>query len=423
MSANPSSLSRMSAGIVGSEILKIASQIRARIAEGSKVYNLTVGDFRPDQFPIPPSLRDSIIGALERGETNYPPSEGLLELRKSIAAFYAEYLGIEYPLSGIIVAGGVRPTIYTAYRTLLNPGDTLLYPVPSWNNNHYAWLCNAKGQPVIAGPESNFLPTAEALRPHLREAKVMILNSPLNPAGTAYSEAELQKICGLILDENARRVGEARAPLVLLYDQVYWMLTFGSVKHHNPVTIEPRMRPYTVSLDGISKAFAATGLRVGWAVGPDEIMAPFSSMLGHIGAWAPRPEQVATSRLLSDSATMNSYLVGMRSGLEERLGRLHRGFEELRAAGYPVVSMAPQSTIYLSARFDIVGRSAGGQVLSTNEAIRRFLLEEASLAIVPFQAFGLEEETGWFRLSVGAISLAEMEGLFPKLRAALDRVS
>jgi aspartate aminotransferase len=416
-------LSQMAHGLVGSEILKIAAQIRARIAAGETVANLTVGDFRPDQFPIPAGLGEAIRAAYDGGETNYPPSDGMPDLRQAVARLYAERLGLEYPVASVVIAGGVRPVLYCSYRTLLDPGETLLYPVPSWNNNHYAWLVGAKGQPVVARRETDFLPSASDLAPHLGDARVLILNSPLNPAGTAYDAAELEKIVAMILDENARRASAGRRPLVLIYDQVYWMLTFGAVKHVTPVAIDARMRDYTIFTDGISKAFAATGLRVGWCVGPEKLMKPLSDILGHVGAWAPRPEQVATARWLRDDAGIDAYMATMKSGVESRLTALHAGFEELRKAGYPVESIPPQGAIYLSARVGLIGKTVDGKTLRTNEEIRQFLLEAAGIAVVPFQAFGLREETGWFRLSVGALPPADIAPMFPRLRAALDRAT
>ena len=415
-------LSHMSQGLIGSEILKIASEIRAKIARGEPVYNLTVGDFRSDLFPIPRPLLEGIIAALERGETNYPPSDGMPDLRKAVCEFYAERLKLEFEPANVVIAGGVRPAIYAVYRTLLSPGETLLYPVPSWNNNHYAWLVGAERAEVAAGPESHFLPTAEDLRPHLASARVLLLNTPLNPAGTAYSAAELERIVALLLDENRRRDAHADPPLMLLYDQVYWMLTFGNVEHITPLAIDERMREYTIFVDGISKAFAATGLRVGWCVGPEHYIQPISALLGHVGAWAPRAEQVAVARFLRDRATIDAFHEQMKTGVEARLRALFEGFTRLREQGYPVECIAPEAAIYLSARINLIGKRAGGKTLNTNEEIREFLLQRAALAVVPFQAFGLREETGWFRLSVGAIPMAEIERLFPALRAALDEV-
>lgn len=412
----------MASGLIGSEILKIAGEIRAKVARGERVYNLTVGDFRPDLFPIPEILRDATIEGLRAGETNYPPSDGMPQLRAAVSEFYAERLGLEYPVSSIVVAGGVRPAIYAAYRTLLDPGDTLLYPVPSWNNNHYAWLVGARGEAVAAGPESRFLPTAADLARHLPGARVLLLNTPLNPAGTLYEEEDLEAIVRLILDENAARARRGDPPLMLLYDQVYWMLTFRGARHVTPVAIDPRMREFTLFVDGVSKAFAATGLRVGWCVGPEAIIAPFSALLGHVGAWAPRAEQLAVARLLRDSAAIDAYHRALLGGIEARLARLHEGLSQMRSEGYPVESIAPQAAIYLSARFALVDRKIGSRRLQTNEEIRSFLLEEAAVAAVPFQAFGLAEDTGWFRLSVGALPLEEIDSLFVALRRALAPV-
>lgn len=415
-------LSTMADGLVGSEILKIAAAIRARLAQGEKVINLTVGDFASSQFPIPGALRQGIEAALEAGETNYPPSDGMPALREAVAALYRERLGLDYTAANVVVCGGVRPAIYATYRTFVNPGETLLYPVPSWNNNHYAWLMQAQAHPVRAGAESHFLPTAEALKPHFADARIFILTSPLNPAGTTYSETELEKIVGLVLDENARRKTAGRRPLMLLYDQVYWMLTFGAVKHHTPVGIDRRMRDYTVFADGMSKAFASTGLRVGWGVGPEYAMKAIADIVSHIGAWAPRAEQVASARFLRDTANLDAYNACLKEGLNLRLGHLHEGFQAMKRDGYPVDSIPPMGAIYLSANINLIGKRAGDRPLDTNESIRQYLLDEAALAIIPFQAFGFKEETGWFRLSVGALSLAELDGLFPALRRALDRV-
>lgn len=415
-------VSEMAQGLVGSEILKVAAEIRARIAAGERIVNLTVGDYRPDLFPIPEALRAAVLDAYARNQTNYPPSDGVPELRQAVARFYRDRLGLDYPVASVVIASGVRPVLYCTFRTFLDAGDTLLFPVPSWNNNHYAWLCGAKPRAVVAGPDVHFLPTAEMLAPHLPEARVLTLNSPLNPAGTCYSEAELERIVGLVLDENARREDAGRDPLVLLYDMVYWMLTFGDTRHVTPVGIDPRMRPYTVFTDGISKGFAATGLRVGWVVGPESCMKPLSDILGHVGAWAPRPEQIATARFLADDAAVDTFVADLRGRLSASLGKLHAGFEAMRRDGYPVRSIPPMGAIYLSTRLDLLGRRFGGRTLATNEDIRQFLLAEAGVAVVPFQAFGLREDTGWFRLSVGALPAEDLDRLFPALRGALDRL-
>src|SRR5262249_6557289 len=121
-------ISGMAASLAGSEILRIAGEIRALVAAGRPVCDLTVGDFSARQFPIPAALREGIVSALARGETNYPPSSGLGELREAVRAFYARELGLEYPLASVVVTGGSRPAIYATYRALVDPGDRVVYP-------------------------------------------------------------------------------------------------------------------------------------------------------------------------------------------------------------------------------------------------------------------------------------------------------
>src|SRR5438876_10753125 len=198
--------SRMAAGLTGSEILRIAGEIRALVASGRRVCDLTVGDFSPRHFPIPSVLAEAIHEALRRGETNYPPSNGLGELREAVRRFYARELGLEYPVASIVITGGSRPVIDATYRTLVDPGDRVVYPVPSWNNNHYVHLTGGVAVPIPCGPAERFLPRPEDVRPLLPGARLLALNSPLNPTGTAFSADALERICGLVLAENARRV-------------------------------------------------------------------------------------------------------------------------------------------------------------------------------------------------------------------------
>ena len=419
--APPSRVSTIASELAGSLILAIGAEVRAMAASGKPLCNLTVGDFNPKEFAIPRSLLDGVTAALQAGETNYPPSDGIEPLRRAISEYYARRLKLTYQLPSVLVTSGARPAIYGAYRVLVDPGDRVVYPVPSWNNNYYSQLLGAEQATVLCGAETNFLPTAEMLAGPVRRARLLVLNSPLNPTGTLFDAETLTGICDLVIEENRRRARTGvERPLFLVYDQVYWMLTFGGASHVNPVVLRPEMEPYTIHIDAISKSFAATGLRVGWAVGPADVIKRMSDILGHVGAWAPRAEQVATARLLSDDAGMDEYHAKMRPAVQHRLDALARLFAALRTEGLPVEATPPQGAIYLSAHFDIVGyRTPTGERLDTNESIRRYLLRAAGLAAVQFQAFGSSEESGWFRLSVGAVSLGQIEELGPRLREAL----
>jgi aspartate aminotransferase len=414
----PETVSGMARGLTGSEILRIAGEIRTLVSKGAKVCNLTVGDFSPREFPIPTVLRDNISEALHAGETNYPPADGMLELRQAVQRFYARSLGLQYPLESIVIASGARPIIYGTFRTVVDPGDVVVYPVPSWNNNHYVYMTGAEGVVIPTSAEHGFMPTADQLRPHLSRARLLCLGSPLNPTGTMFTAEQLKAVCEAVVEENQGRRRAGQPPLLVMYDHIYWVLTFGEARHVTPVGLVPEMAPYTVFVDGISKAFAATGVRVGWGVGPPSIISRMKDLIGHTGAWAPRAEQLASARFMDDVAGVERYLVGMRRGVESRLQTLHHGLMELQKRGLPVSDTAPQGAIYLSVRFDLVGR--GG--LRSNEDIRKLLLERAGFAAVPFQAFGLQDETGWFRCSVGAVSEAEIREVLPRVEAALRSV-
>jgi aspartate aminotransferase len=418
-----SRVSGMAAGLIGSEILRIASEIRALAASGRPVCNLTVGDFDPRYFPIPAPLAQGIHAALDKGETNYPPSNGIPELRQAVTRFYERELGLRFPVESVLIVGGARPVIYCIFRTLCDPGDRVIYPVPSWNNNHYAHMVGAVGVPVVCRPEERFLPTRKDLAGLLPGARLLCLNSPLNPSGTAFTREALLGICEAVLEENEVRERRGERPLFVMYDHIYWMLRFGGIAHVTPPELLPEMARYTLFVDGISKGFAATGLRVGWGVGPVDVISRMSAVLGHIGAWAPRPEQVATVALLDDPEGIRQFETVFQRELRARLDLLHRGLQGIKERGLPVDSIPPMGAIYLTARIHPFGRRAsGGGELRTNDDVRRWLLEAAGIGVVPFQAFGSTEDEGWFRLSVGAVSMADVEAALPRLEAALRQL-
>jgi aspartate aminotransferase len=413
-------LSRLASELTGSEILKIGAEVRAAAATGRPVTNLTIGDFSPKEFRIPRELEQGIVSALAAGEFTYPPSNGLDSLRNAIRKFYADRIGADYPLESILVTAGARPAIYSLFRAVVSEGEPVVYGVPSWNNNYYVQILRAEDRPVICDASTNFQPTAKLLRDKVRGARLLSLNSPLNPTGTMIDRDALAGICDLVLEENARRT-PAEGPLYLMYDQVYWMLTAGAVGHVDPVSLRPEIAPYAVIVDAISKAFAATGLRVGWAIGPADVIKAMSDISGHVGAWAPRPEQSATAKLLCDSPAVDRYIEGMCRDANARLRALAGGLRAMRADGLPVDCIDPQGAIYVSVQFNLRGRrTPAGDALDTNDQVRRYLLDAAGLGAVPFQAFGFPGDTGWFRLSIGVVSVADIEALMPRIRAAIQ---
>lgn len=413
-----SGLNTTAASLQGSSILAIAGQVRQLIAEGKQVCNLTIGDFDPKQYPLPPVLLQGTARALQAGHSNYPPANGVPELRAAILAMYQRRVGLQLTPERILVAGGARPIIYGAYRAVINPGDKVVYPVPSWNNNHYAHMVGAHAVELAVGAEDNFFPRLDQIEPHLHDAAMIVINTPQNPSGTCMDEAALRALCERIVAENAARKLAGKRPLFLLYDQIYWMITFGETRHPDPILLNPAMADYTIYVDGISKAFAATGLRVGWTIGPAAVVAAMNNILGHVGAWAPKAEQMATAELLNDDAAVSSYLAFIRGAAGERLQVLYDGLTEL-GKRYPIRALSPQGAIYLSAEFALRGWRTSEATLQTASDVRVWLLQTTGMAVVPFDAFGAGHATDWYRASVGAVSVTDLQAMLARLQTAL----
>ena len=417
-------LSYLSETLIGSEIVKLGGEIREKIRRGERIYNFTVGDFDPSIFPIPKELEDAIVDAYRKHFTNYPAAEGNLDLREAVISFTKQEEGLDYGVSEVLVASGGRPLIYAVFRAVCDAGDKVIYAVPSWNNNHYTHFVGGQHVVVEASAENNFMPTAADIEPHLKEATLISLCSPQNPTGTTFKKEELEAICDLVIEENNRR-GEGEKKLYVMYDQMYWHLTYGNISHYNPVSLRPEMRKYTIFIDAISKVFAATGVRVGWSLGPATIIAKMKSILTHVGAWAPMAEQKAVAYYLNQHRdNIKKYLNHFKSEIEERLRRIYEGLIQLKNEGLSVDAIAPEAAIYLTIKFDLVGKSTeDGKLLADQGAVTAYILNEAKLAVVPFYAFGASRSSAWYRLSIGTCKKEEINEMLLKLKEALKRLS
>lgn len=414
-------VSKLAQNLIGSEIVKIGNEVNDLKAKGEKITNLTIGDLNSHIYPIPELLKAGIQKAYQDNLTNYPPASGIMPLRQSVSNDLKNRYGLEYSPNDILIAGGSRPLIYATFRTIVDADDKVIYPVPSWNNNHYTYLNSAQKIEIEALPENNFLPTAQQIRPHLKDAVLLALCSPLNPTGTMFSQEQLREICELIVQENKSR-GEHQKPLYLMYDQIYAMLTFGE-KHFDPVSLVPQMKPYTIFIDGSSKCFAATGVRVGWAFGPSVIMSKMAALLTHVGAWAPKPEQQATAEFLSNTSAVDCFVDDFKSKIKHSLDTLHSGIQSLKQKGFQVESIPPMGALYLTIKLDYVGKTTPkGNILNDTTDLVFYLIQEAGMALVPFSAFGNDRTMPWFRASVGGCSLQEIEEVLPRLEKALSQL-
>jgi aspartate aminotransferase len=415
-------LSYLSETLIGSEIVKLGGEIREKIRKGEHIYNFTVGDFDPSIFPIPKELEDAIVEAYRKHFTNYPAAEGNLDLREAVLSFTKEMEGLDYGINEVLVASGGRPLIYAAFRAICDKGDKVLYAVPSWNNNHYTHFVGGEHIVVEAKAENNFMPSADDIRPYIKEATLIALCSPQNPTGTTFKKEDLEAICDLVLEENKRR-GDNEKKLYLMYDQMYWHLTYGDIIHYDPVSLRNEMRHYTIYIDAISKVFAATGVRVGWSFGPAGIISKMKAILTHIGAWAPMAEQKAVAHYLGNRTAIKKYLTHFKTEVEERLHGIYDGFTALKNEGLPVDAIAPQAAIYLTIKIDLTGRKdAEGNELKDQSEVTAYILNEARIAVVPFYAFGASRSSAWYRLSVGTCKKEEINEMIGMLRKALLKI-
>jgi len=416
-------LSHLSETLIGSEIVKLGGEIREKIRQGERIYNFTIGDFDPSIFPIPKELEDAIVEAYRKHFTNYPAAEGNLDLREAIHSFIKDEEGLDYGINEILVASGGRPLIYTVFRAICDKGDKIIYAVPSWNNNHYTHFVEGEHIVIEAKAENNFMPTADDIRPYVKEASLISLCSPQNPTGTTFRKEELEAICDMVIEENKRR-GDGQKKLYVMYDQMYWHLTYAGIKHYNPVSLRYEMRDYTIFIDAISKVFAATGVRVGWGMGPAPVISKMKAILTHIGSWAPMAEQKAVAYYLGNRDGIKKYLANFKNEIEERLRRIYNGFTLLKNEGLPVDAITPEAAIYLTIKIDLAGKkTTEGKVLETQSDVTAYVLNAAGLAVVPFYAFGADRSSAWYRLSVGTCKKNEIEEMIGRLREALKKLS
>ena len=416
-------LSVLAETLQASEIVRLGATIKEKMMQGEKIYNYTIGDFDSSIFPIPAELEAEIIDAYKNGFTTYPTAEGNLDLREAVAAFMLLRGGLNYATNEILIAAGGRPLIYALYRAIVDKGDKVIYPAPSWNNNHYVHFTEGEHVMLEAEKGNDFMLTAAQIAPHVKGATLLSLCSPLNPTGTTFGKEELSAICSLVIEENKSR-GEGEKKLYLMYDQIYWTLTFGDTVHFNPVTLNPAMKDYTIFIDGISKTFAATGVRVGWALGPAGVLVKMRSINSHLGAWAPMAEQKAVANYLGQTKAIDKYFVHFKAEINERLQRISSGLQQMKKEGFTVDAIAPQAAIYLTIQIDYAGKkTADGNLLATQADVTSYILDEAKIAVVPFYAFGAKPDSSWYRLSVGTCKKEEIDEMLGALKTALSKLN
>ena len=397
-------LSKYGEDIIGSEILKISSKIKGKT---EKVYNYTIGDFDSQLYPIPQKLKDYIQLNFNQSNTNYPTPVGELLLREAVSSHLKRKHFIDYSPNQILIGAGVRPLIYTIFKTIIDKGDEIIFPVPSWNNNHYTFLHDGKPIKIECSPENDFFPTAQQIKDNIKQARMICLCSPQNPTGKIINPDVLKDICQIIVDENKRRleVGNNYQPVYLFFDQIYSDLS--RIQTHHPIKLVPQIKDFLVCVDGISKSLAATGVRVGWMFGPEHLIKKAGEIFSHIGAWANKPEQIAVGQYLSTDRDDPYFgIETILSGRNNTFGQICNGIcdvlEKMKSKGYNIDYKKPDGAIYISVYLGYMDK------FNSLEQMLDFLIDECKVGLVPFEYFGSTDNKGWFRLSVGTIKLKDI---------------
>ena len=406
-------LSKVGNNIVGSEIIKISQHIK-QVQKTKQVLNLTMGDFDPKVNPIPVGLRDYITDAYFNDLTNYPLSAGELPLRQSICNYFYHRRGINYDESEILVGCGVRPLIYTLFKAIVDEGDTVVYPVPSWNNNHYSFLHNAYLEPIECTPDNAFFPTVDDIESRIHYTRLVCLCSPQNPTGRIIDKQVLKGICDAIVTENKRR-GSYEKPCYLFFDQIYSDLVGKEFTH--PLDVCPEIKEYLICADGISKSLCATGVRVGWLMGPKDIIGKMTEVFSHIGAWAAKPEQNAVAWYLHDKEDIGEFIQEKQQQYAYISSKIIDLFNEMKNEGYKVDCQKSDGGIYISVYLDYVHK------FPTTEDYINFLIEECGLGIVPFEYFGSTKNKGWFRISIGSVDYLYIDNVLTVIENAIIKSS
>ena len=373
-----------------SKTIGIATKARELRAKGRDVISLAAGE--PD-FDTPENIKQAAVKALKEGKTKYTDVDGIPELKDAVAAKYKRENGLEYKRSQINVSPGGKPVIFNAFMATLNPGDEVIIPAPYWvSYPDMALLCGATPVFIETRLEESFKVRPEALAkaitPH---TKWLLLNSPSNPSGAAYTRHELKALAAVLLDFPN---------VMVLADDIYEHLIYGDFKFDTIAHIEPRLYDRTLTMNGVSKAYSMTGWRIGFAGGPEWLIKAMSTVMAQ-----------TTSNPCSISQWAS---VEALNGPQDFIPKNKRVFEGRRDLVVSMLNQAkglkcpmPEGAFYVYPCVEeLIGKRApNGAAIENDEAFATALLDAEGVAVVHGAAFGLSP---CFRISY-ATSNAELE--------------
>ncbi|MDO4370010.1 MAG: pyridoxal phosphate-dependent aminotransferase [Clostridia bacterium] len=367
----PLSLSERALAISPSVTLAIDTQAKKLRAEGLDVIPFGAGE--PD-FCTPEYINDAGKFAIDAGITRYTAVAGTMDLRMKICDKFFRDNGLEYNPSEIIVSNGAKQVLFTALSAIINPGDEVIMPSPCWLS-YPEMVRMAGGVPVMVhgNEENDFIVTADMMRPYVTEkTKAMILNSPSNPNGCVWSESDLRAIADLAVEKG----------FYIISDEIYEKLIYDGETHHSVASFGDAIKAQTIVVNGVSKTYAMTGWRIGYAAGPKSVIKAMTSFQSHASSNANSIAQYAAATALSCGDT---YIKSMITEYDVRRRLMHRMLNEIDGLSCRL----PKGAFYMMLNLQkVIGRKYKGQVIDGSTKFAELLLNEKRVAVVPALAFG-----------------------------------
>ncbi len=387
-------------GISESATLAVDAKAKALKAAGRPVIGFGAGE--PD-FPTPPEVVEAaVVAAREPAMHRYTPAAGLPALREAVAAKTARDSGLQVPASQVLITNGGKQAVYQTFATLLDPGDEVILPAPYWTTYPEAVrLAGGVAVEVFAGPEQGYLVTVEQLEAaRTAKTKVLLFCSPSNPTGAVYPREQVEAIGRWALKHG----------VWVVTDEIYEHLTYDGLTAESMPVVVPELADTCVVLNGVAKTYAMTGWRVGWMIGPSDVVKAATNLQSHLSSNVANVSQRAALAAVSGPLDAAH---AMREAFDRRRRLIVGMLEEIDGVSCPV----PQGAFYAYPDVrGVLGLPIGGSTPTTSAELAAVILDKAEVAVVPGEAFG---PSGYLRLSyaLGDDDLMEGVGRIQRLLA------
>lgn len=371
-------LSHLAEGVHASTTLAIDTLFKQMRADGIDVIGFGAGE--PD-FDTPDHIKLAGIKAILDNKTRYTPAAGMMELRQAACKRLKEDCGLDYKPTQIVAASGAKHNVYIALRCLVNPGDEVILPAPYWVS-YYEMVNMVGGKPVVvtATEEHVFKMTAEQLDEAITpKTKALILNNPSNPTGMMYTKEELAAIAAVCIKRD----------IYVIADEIYYSLVYDGAKFTSFASLGEEVKERTILVNGVSKSYAMTGWRIGYAATNERLAKVMANYLSHSTG---NPSSIAQWAAVDALAGEQSDIDDMRTAFEER-----RNYIVERMNAIPGVScIKPQGAFYVMMNLEkLVGKTIHGAVIHDGDDFADLFLKEGLVAVVPCSGFGAPNFVRW----------------------------